>query len=252
MQNRSSREFAYGDRFAADCILSQVSNSQGELKLVLGLVQRIHVAARRLYDFAFLDVFALDGSFQALQVKLRATALARTSTAQKWVTLRMPAPVSSWRAAMWRQSMSSATAICGGKVLRQISLAFLGARHREVDDGLEAAHEGVVDVGALVGGEDDQARCSSRSAAAGRRLPGWRICRGRRGCRCACRTGRRLRRRTGSSPCARPCRTGCERFFSVSPMYLETTRDRSMRKTSAPVCLPSSVAVSVLPVPGGP
>jgi hypothetical protein len=33
----------------------------------------------------------------------------------------MLAPVSSWRAAMARQSMSSATAICGGKVYLQIA-----------------------------------------------------------------------------------------------------------------------------------
>ena len=40
------------------------------------------------------------------------------------------------------------------------------------------------------------------------------------------------------------------RFFSVSPMYFDTTRDRSIRNTGRPVYLPSSVAVSVLPVPG--
>jgi hypothetical protein len=42
------------------------------------------------------------------------------------------------------------------------------------------------------------------------------------------------------------------RFFSVSPTYFETTRERSIRNTGRPVTFPISVAVSVLPVPGGP
>ena len=42
------------------------------------------------------------------------------------------------------------------------------------------------------------------------------------------------------------------RFFSVSPIYLETIMERSIRYTSIPFFLPIKVAQSVLPVPGGP
>src|SRR5690554_6787240 len=43
-----------------------------------------------------------------------------------------------------------------------------------------------------------------------------------------------------------------ERFFSVSPIYLETTIDRSTRYTSILQDFPSRLAVRVFPVPGGP
>ena len=37
-----------------------------------------------------------------------------------------------------------------------------------------------------------------------------------------------------------------------SPMYFDTIIDKSTRYTSMPFLLPSKVAASVLPVPGGP
>jgi hypothetical protein len=40
--------------------------------------------------------------------------------------------------------------------------------------------------------------------------------------------------------------------LSVSPIYLDTTSDRSTLYTSRSVDLPSKQAVMVLPVPGGP
>ena len=52
--------------------------------------------------------------------------------------------------------------------------------------------------------------------------------------RSACRTARRPRRRTGSRWSRSAASKMRSRFFSVSPMYLETTVARSMRKSSRP------------------
>ena len=56
----------------------------------------------------------------------------------------------------------------------------------------------------------------------------WRSGRGRRAPRSACRRARRPRRRTGSRRRARRRAKIRSRFFSVSPMYLLTTAERSI------------------------
>jgi hypothetical protein len=53
------------------------------------------------------------------------------------------------------------------------------------------------------------------------------------GCRCACRRARRPRRRTAPLPRSASLRAEA-RFFSVSPMYFETTAEGSIRYRSYP------------------
>jgi len=92
---------------------------------------------------------------------------------------------------------------------------------------------------------------NSRSASAGRPPPGSRSGRGRPWFPSVCQTGRRPRQQIGSNCAARPTRTPA-RFFSVAPMYFDTTNDRSTRCTSRPVRRPSSAALRVLPTLHGP
>lgn len=140
--------------------------------------------------------------------------------------------------------------LCGKGLLPE-EKTFFRAGHGEVDYGLKTADKGIVDITPLVGGQDDQpviafypleqignllvsvfimgvadvSPFAEQSVCLVKKQnPIFMLC---------------LVKKPGE-------------VFSVSPMYLDTTRDRSMRNTSLPVCLPSRVAVRVLPVPGGP
>ena len=122
----------------------------------------------------------------------------------------------------------------------------------ELDDEVQPADEGLVQVPAQVGGQDGQPVVLPPSAAAGRRSRCWRSGRGRPAPRSACRRARRPRRRTGWR-----WRLGGRgkirsRFFSVSPMYLLTTAERSILYRSSPSSPAMTSAAIVLPVPGGP
>ena len=112
--------------------------------------------------------------------------------------------------------------------------------------------EGLVDVACAGWWSGRPGPRSLHAAAAGRRSRCWRSGRARRGPRSACRRARRPRRRAARRRPGRPRAKIRSRFFSVSPMYLLTTADRSIRYSSSPSSPAMISAAIVLPVPGGP
>ena len=147
--------------------------------------------------------------------------------------------------------MSSATRQRGRQVALPEPAAVLLLGHREVDDRVEAAHEGLVDVGAQVRGQDRQAveplhpleqvgDLDVGVAVAG-----------------VLDLGPLAEQRVGlveqQEPLTRSASVKIRsRFFSVSPMYLSTTVERSMTYRSRPRSPATTSADIVLPVPESP
>jgi hypothetical protein len=127
-----------------------------------------------------------------------------------------------------------------------IAAPALGARQRKVDDRFEPPSEGIVDIVPQVRGEDrDAVERLDALKQEGDFLVGVAVMRVVRLGPLA-EQGVGLRRTTGFQPSCCTWSNTRAKFFSVSPMYFETTSDRSTLYTSRPVDWPKRQAVNCI------
>src|SRR5690606_13898064 len=138
-----------------------------------------------------------------------------------------------------------------GKRLRPNQGTLIGIGEREAKYRVEPAHECVIDIADHVRRQDNEPiKIFNPLKQIGHFLVGIFVV-------CIAHVRTFSKQRVDSveksiQPLSSPRSNSGARFRSVSPMYFDTTIDRSILYTSFPSSFPSSPAVSVFPVPGGP